>query len=84
MYLQRTALMSNGYAFFAEFEGKLTDAFTGPPQGGLESPSCQGFNQAFKPLGEIRMMYGYVFPASSGFTDPINGNFAGMIQLIQA
>jgi hypothetical protein len=76
--------MSNGYTFFAEFEGKLADAFTGSPQSGLGVPSCQGFNQAFKPLGKIRMMYGYVFPASSGFTDSINGNFAGMIQLIQA
>jgi hypothetical protein len=83
-YLQRTTLMSNGYAFFAESEGKFTDAFTGPPQGGLGVPSCQGLNQAFKPWGKIRIMCDYVFPASSGFMDPINGNFAGMIQLIQA
>jgi hypothetical protein len=38
--------------FFAESEGKLADAFTGPPQSGLGVPSCQGLNQAFKPLGE--------------------------------
>jgi hypothetical protein len=70
-------LMSNGYAFFAEFEGKLMDAFTGPPQSGLGVPSCQGFNQAFKPLGKIRMMRGYAFPASSGLRTLSTGTSPG-------
>jgi hypothetical protein len=84
-YLQCTALMSNGYAFFAESEGKFTDAFLQVHcKADWGSPLVRGSTRLSRRWGKIRMMYGYVFPTSSGFTDPINGNFAGMIQLIQA